>query len=93
MKSIHTFAYVCKGIEGAPADQYGIHVTRDETDQPRPLATWSAEPYWALDLLNTQGVTVTIHVHFEGRQPTAIDKERVDNEVKGLTSRMLFGPG
>ena len=87
MKSTHAFAYIRKGIEGKSADQYGVHVTREEAD----LATWSAESYWVLDQLNMHGVMVTIHVHFEGQQPTAIDKERIDNEVTRLTSWMLFG--
>ena len=91
MDTTHIFAYVCKGIEGKPADQYGIHVTKDEADQPRPLATWDGHSYWVVDLINIHALQVVMHIYYEGQRPPDDTRDGINNQVKGLTNRILFG--
>jgi hypothetical protein len=91
MDTIEVYAYIAKGLSGAPADQFGMYVTGEETDQPRPVATWAKQSYWALSGDGSGGYSpVLIHIYYEGDLPDDHQRDYINGHVKRLTGQLLF---
>ncbi len=91
METIEVYAYVCKGIAGAPGGEYGMHVTGDQGDQPRPLDTWADQSYWALSADESNGYPpVLMHIHYEGPLLDERVRDEINYHVKRLTGKLLF---
>lgn len=85
MGTYEVWAYVGKGIAGAPGDKYGIHVT-GVPDRETP--SWA---YWALSAAPYDKFPgVLMHVYFEGELPNEATRDAINRTVKGLTGKLLF---
>ncbi len=85
------YAYICKGIAGAPAHVHGIHVTGVEDDQPRPVATWPEHTYWMIVIPAFDDFPeVEINVHYEGPLPSDEQRDQMNYIAAQLAGHLLF---
>lgn len=98
-ETVEVYAFVCKGIAGAPADQYGVHLTGDPEDSPKPLPAHTAAglpktgfSYWALSAeAYGEFPSVLIHIYFEGDLPGVPERDWINKAIQRLTGQALFG--
>lgn len=92
---VEIYAFVCKGIAGAPVDVYGCHLTTDPDDKPKPIPNRSAGgqagySYWALLFLTTKfPPPVIIHIYFEGPLPTDRQRHQINYSVTQFIRQFL----
>ncbi len=90
MNTMEIFAYVCRGIAGAPLPYFGMHITSDPNDQPKRLDTWADQSYWALSADAANGYPpVLMHVFFEGPPPDEQTRDWINRHVLRFTVEFL----
>lgn len=82
--TVQLYAYIQKGIAGAPAGEYGLHLTGDPADAPPPPPEYA---YWALSIDEPPAL---IHVHFEGALPADEERDVVNSAVMELFRRAML---
>lgn len=86
MDRLQLYAYVQKGIAGAPEDVHGVHITGEVDDAPRPIADRTAGglaaagyAYWAVS-----GPECLLHVYYEGLLPDEERRDAINQQLYGL---------
>lgn len=98
-ETIEVYAFVCKGIAGAPADQQYGHLTGDPEDSPKPLPDQIVDSlqkagfsYWALSAeAYGEFPSVLIHIYFEGDWPGDPERDWINKAIQRLAGQALFG--
>src|SRR5260221_7262648 len=91
MMTIEVYAYIARGIAGAPPDQFGLHVTQTRGDVQRPPSAWSQQVYWALSMSAPGYPSVLVHVHFEGGHlPPDQQRDEISRATQALVGELLF---
>ena len=92
IEPIQCFAFMGKGIGGAPRRDYGIHVTYDLTDQPGSFAQWKKLSRWTLTIEATNGFPpLSILMYYEGEPPTDAWFYSLNQTAQQCASQVLFG--
>lgn len=94
-ETVQLFAIIQKGIAGAPPDDYGLHLTSDLTDAPKPLPDqpWQAGySFWALSFAAYANYpAVLIHVYYEGPMPPDRERDGINQQIQNVAGQALFG--
>src|SRR5512141_194292 len=94
MDTLQVWAYICRGIAGAAETNYGIHLTTDPADPPKPLANWAQRTAWGIcvDATNDHPLII-ISVSFEGAWLSEQQRGPLNQVVLNLARHLLFGQG
>jgi hypothetical protein len=83
---LQLYAYVQKGIAGAPEDVHGVHVTGEIDDTPKPIAgrtegglASAGYSYWAVF-----GPECLLHIYYEGPLPNEARRDAMNQQLYGL---------
>ncbi len=90
-ENVELYAFIQKGIAGAPPDRHGLHLTGDPADAPRSLQQ-AGYAYWALSIAGGDDYpAVLIHVYYEGPMPGDHERDGLNRQVQRITGEALFG--
>ena len=96
--TIYLYSFWCKGIAGAPPDEYGMHLTGEEDDAPKPLPDrtqggldTAGYSYWALSYSPTDELPpLLIHIYFEGPLPPDEQRDVLNRLTYNTAMQFLF---
>ncbi len=92
MEILQVWAYICKGIAGAAETDYGIQVTKEPSEPPKPLIDWVQRTAWGLCIDPTNGYPLMIiSVSFEGAWLSEEQRGPLNQVVIDLANYLLFG--
>lgn len=91
-KTVELFVYICKGIAGAPANEYGISINFEKSDcKEKPIKTWSGVAYWALSMQDSPGYPdVFINIWYEGKMPSDHVRDTIHEGLHSMIGTVLF---
>lgn len=98
-EKIELYAFLQKGIAGAPPDVHGLHLTGDPTDAPKPVPIRNAGnlqqagySFWALSFAAYNDYpAVLILVYYEGPMPSDQERDVINRSIQEIAGQALFG--
>jgi len=87
------YVYICKGIAGAPKDDYGISIDMKQSGcQEKHIDTWEQHSYWMLVFEDhPTWPDIVCNIWFEGNEPSDRTRDNIALGLQSMIGTVIFG--